>query len=238
MFLNCSSVFFGSAVLAAWADPLDCAFAPRIAIPQIARTIPPPTRNARIFPLIIFASLQNHGSLPNSSQSLRLPSSMNPRARSLPRANANVVKAFTNINAAQKTAPCPSPPAPPHQKIPPSSPAKSGRPRSPACPDQDCADYSWNCHTTLPPAAWSPPSIPAVRPACNSTASESDSSPATAAPRFHRRAQCHIQNASHVDAYAETNSAASHRSAAFPAPPRVNHPPLEESAEHDYSTAA
>src|SRR5271156_3692758 len=143
-----------------------------------------------------------------------------------------------NSNAAQKTAPYPSPPAPPHRKIPPSFPPTSGRPRSPACPDRGCADYSLNCHTKPPPAAWSPPSIPEARPACNSTASESDNSPAAAAPRAHRHAQCHIQTASPADACAETNSEEWHRSAAFPAPPRENRPPLEESTARDYSTAA
>src|SRR5277367_3393053 len=107
----------------------------------------------------------------------------------------------------RNTSTCPFPPVPPHQKIPPSFPAKSDRPKSPSSPDRDCADYSSNCHTKPPPAAESPPSILAAPPACNSTASESDNSPAAASPRFHRHAQCHIQTAFRADAYAEKDSA-------------------------------
>src|SRR5450631_4694646 len=117
----------------------------------------------------------------------------------------------------QKTAPCPHPRAPPHQKIPPSFHRRSGRPTAPAHPDRDYADYSWSCHTRRPPATSSPLSETAAPPAGNSTANENDNAtPAAAAQPFHPHSQCHTQTFSRANAYAEKSLAASHRSAACP----------------------
>src|SRR5208283_3234647 len=136
----------------------------------------------------------------------------------------------------QKNSTYPCPPARPRRKIPPSSPAKSGRPRSPSCRDQDYADYFSSCHTTPPLAAGFRLSTIVAPPAYNSTASENDSSPAAASPRCRHHAQYRIQNASRADACAETYSAKWHHLAASPPPRLGNSPLLEESSMHDYST--
>src|ERR1035438_8261510 len=226
MFLNCSSAFLGPAVLLpTWVPcisgaPPDCALAYLTTNPNAPKSTTP-ARTAALFAFISFSLSWNFKSLASLG-------AHQPATQLSSESSAIYCVPAPLPRAAQRISTYPSPPPPLHRRTPPSFRRKSDLPTTPSSPDRDCADCSWNCHTRQLPAASSPPSAPAARLAGSSTASESDSSPATALPRCHRHAQCRIQTVSPADACEETGSAASHHSAACPAPPRENRPHPEE----------
>src|SRR5580704_6239863 len=149
----------------------------------------------------------------------------NPVLQILQESATRGIKAFfVRLRDEQNTSSCPSAREPRRQKIPPSFHPRFDLPKSRSSPDRGYADCFVNCHTTRLRATSFPLSTPVAPQVCNSTASESDSSPATASRRFHPRAQCRIRISSRADAYGGKSSTTLRRLAICPAPPRENLP--------------